>query len=73
VLRFEVSRFVIKVQREFRAWFEKDIIFVWCVSLKPCTKLTLHCNYRYEHLKTEHTGILLLLRRHLGNWSRGPQ
>jgi hypothetical protein len=23
------------------------------------------------HLKTEHTESLLLLRRHLGNWSRG--
>jgi hypothetical protein len=24
------------------------------------------------HLKTEHTRRLLLLRRHLGNWPRGP-
>jgi hypothetical protein len=25
-----------------------------------------------DHLKTEHTESLLLLRRHLGNWPRGP-
>ena len=42
VLRFEVSRSVITVQREFRARFRKDA---------PC---------------------LFLLRRHLGNWHRGP-
>ena len=24
------------------------------------------------HLKTEHTEILFLLQRHLGNWPRGP-
>jgi hypothetical protein len=41
-------------------------------SSKPCIKLTLHCNHRSGHLKTEHTGSLFLLRRHLGNWSRGP-
>jgi hypothetical protein len=34
---------------------------------KPCTKLTLHCNHRSGHLKTEHTESLFLLRRHLGN------
>jgi hypothetical protein len=39
---------------------------------KPCTKLTLHCNHRSGHLKTEHIESLLLLRRHLGNWSRAP-
>jgi hypothetical protein len=32
----------------------------------------LHCNHRSGHLKTEHTEGLPLLRRHLGNWSRGP-
>jgi hypothetical protein len=32
VLRFEVSRFVITVQREFRARFRKD---AWCVFSKP--------------------------------------
>ena len=52
---------VITVQREFRARFRKDA---------PCTKLTLHCNHRCGHLKTEHTESLLLLRRHLGNWPR---
>jgi hypothetical protein len=35
-------------------------------------KLTLHRNHRSGHLKTEHTESLLLLRRHLGNWPRGP-
>ena len=38
----------------------------------PCTKLTLHCNQRSGHLKTEHTESLFLLRRHLGNWPRSP-
>ena len=38
----------------------------------PCTKLTLHCNHRSGHLKTEHTENLFLLRRHLGNWPLGP-
>jgi len=37
-----------------------------------CTKLTLYCNHRSGHLKTEHTQSLFLMRRHLGNWSRGP-
>ena len=31
-----------------------------------------HCNHRSGHLKTEHTESLFLLRRHLGNWPRGP-
>ena len=44
----------------------------WCVFSKPCTKLMLHCNHRSGHLKTEHTESLFLLRRHLGNWPRGP-
>ena len=45
----------------------------WCVFSKPCcTKLTLHCNHRSGHLKTEHTESLFLLRRHLRNWPRGP-
>ena len=43
-----------------------------CVFSKPCTKLTLHCNHRSGHLKTEHTESLFLLRLHLGNWPRGP-
>ena len=33
---------------------------VWCVFSKPCTKLTLHCNHRCGHLKTEHTESLFL-------------
>jgi len=43
-----------------------------CIFSKPCTKLTLHCNHRSGHLKTEHTESLFWLRRHLGNWPRGP-
>ena len=43
-----------------------------CVFSKPCTKLTLHCNHRSGHLKTEHTESLFLLRCHLRNWPRGP-
>jgi len=43
-----------------------------CVFSKPCTKLTLHCNHRSGHLKTEHTESLFLPQRHLGNWPRGP-
>ena len=42
----------------------------WCVFSKPCTKLTLHCNHRSGHLKTEHTESPFLLRRHLRNWPR---
>ena len=41
-----------------------------CVFSKPCMKLTLHCNHRPGHLKTENTESLFLLRRHLGNWPR---
>ena len=33
---------------------------------------TLRCNHRSGHLETEHTESLFLLRRHLGNWPRGP-
>jgi hypothetical protein len=73
VLRSEVSRSVITLQRRFHARFKKkEILLQWCVFFKPCTKLTLHCNHRSGHLKTEHTVSLLLMRRHLGNWSRGP-
>ena len=43
-----------------------------CVFSKPSTKLTLQCNHRSGHLKTEHTGSLFVLRRHLGNWPYGP-
>ena len=62
VLRFEVSRSVI-------TRFRKDAPGRRFFS-KPCTKLTLHCNHRSGHLKTEHTESLFLLRRHLGNWPR---
>jgi hypothetical protein len=72
VLRLEVSRSVITVQCEFRVWFKKDEPQNKNVSLKKCTKLTLHCNRKSGHLKTEDTKSLLLLRRHLENWSRGP-
>ena len=46
-------------------------LHAWCVFSKPCTKLTLRCNHRSGHLKTEHTESLFLLRRHLGNCPRG--
>ena len=69
VFRFVVSRSVITVQSEFRAQFRKD---TWCVFSKPRSKLMLHCNHRSGYLKTEHTENLSLLRRHLGNWPRGP-
>ena len=67
--RVFVRKVLITVQRDFRARFRKD---AWCVFSKPCTKLTLHCNHRSGHLKTEHTENLFLLGRHLGNWPRGP-
>ena len=70
VLRFEVSRSVITVQREFRTRFRKD---AWCVFSKMYTKLTLHCNHRSGHFKTEHIESLFLLRRHFGNWPRWPR
>ena len=69
VLRFEVPKTVITVQREFRARIRKDVPGR-CVFSKPCMKITLHCNHRFGHLKTENTDDLFLLRRHLGNWPR---
>jgi hypothetical protein len=42
------------------------------VFFNPCAKITLHCNHRSGHLKTEHTESLLLLRRHLDYCSRRP-
>jgi hypothetical protein len=62
VLRFEVSRSAITVQRADSASAIS--------SSKLCTKLTLHCNHRCGHLKTEYTERFFLLRRHLGNWPR---
>ena len=47
------------------------VVPAWYVFSKPCTKLTLHCNDRSGHLRTEHTESLFLLRRHIGNWPRG--
>jgi hypothetical protein len=35
----------------------KKYILVWCIFFKPCTELTLHCNHRSGHLKTEHTAL----------------
>jgi hypothetical protein len=72
VLRFEVTRSVITVQREFRARFKKDIILVWCVLFKLRTKLKLHCNHRSGHLKNVARRKPSPAARHLGNWSRGP-
>jgi hypothetical protein len=36
-------------------------------TVKPCTKLMLHCNHRSGYLKTGHTESILLLQRHLGS------
>ena len=68
VLRFEVSRTVIIVQQySCSTRFGKDA---------PCMvrllQTVLHCNHRSGHLKTDHTESLFTLRRHLGNWPRGP-
>jgi hypothetical protein len=72
VLRFEVSRYVVTVQRQFHALFKEDAPHKNNVFFQRCRKLTLQCNHRSGHLKTEHTESLLLMRLHLGNWSRGP-
>ena len=57
VLRFEVSRSVITVQREFRARFRKD---AWCVFSKPCTKLVRGRAGRPDH---EHNTTITTIRR----------
>jgi hypothetical protein len=72
VLRFEVSRSVITVQREFCARFRTAGSAYATSSSKLCTKLMLHWNHGSGHLKTEHTESLFLLWHHLGNWPRGP-
>jgi hypothetical protein len=59
------------VQREFRARFKQDAPHKNNVFFKPCTKLTLHCNHIWTSEKGAHRYSLLLLRRHLGNWSLG--
>ena len=38
----------------------------------PVSKMASHCNHRSGHLKTVHIESVFLLRRHLGNWPRGP-
>jgi hypothetical protein len=60
VIRFEVSRSVIKVQCDFRALQTQISV---TNSSKLCTKLTLHGNCRSGHLKTEHKGSLFLQKR----------
>jgi len=70
VVRFEVSRSVITVHK--LSVPPSYVIPAWCIFSKPFTKLTLHCNHRSGHLKMQHTESLFLLRRHLGNWPRGP-
>jgi hypothetical protein len=45
VLRFEVSRSVITVQREFHDGLKKDAPYENNLFFKPCTKLMLHCNH----------------------------
>jgi hypothetical protein len=50
VLHLDVSSSVITVQREFRAQFKNELMLVWCVPFKPCTKLTLHFSHRSGHL-----------------------
>ena len=52
-------------------WLQCSVSFV-CGLEKTHHTLTLHCNHRPGHLKTEHTERPFLLRRHLGNWPRGP-
>ena len=61
----------VRRQQQQLSTFRKDAT-ARCLFSKPCTKLTLHCNHRSGNLKTEHTESLFLLRRHLGNWPRGP-
>jgi hypothetical protein len=70
ILRFEVSRSIITVQREFRARFKKDTPHNNNVFLNRARN-SCSTNHICGHLKTEHTGSILLLQRHLGNWSRG--
>ena len=50
-------------------WLQCSVSFVHGLE-KTRHALTLPCNHRSGHLKTEHTESLFLLRRHLGNWPR---
>jgi hypothetical protein len=61
VLRFEVCRSVITVQREFCVRFKKDEPHTNNALFKPRMKLALYCNNRSGHLNTEYTERLLLL------------
>ena len=56
VLRFEVSRSVITVQREFRARFRKDAS---CVFSKPCTFFCVHPVWSVAY--SENTPVYSLL------------
>jgi hypothetical protein len=71
VLRFEMSRSVITMQREIRTWFKKYIDLCFASFLNLSRNSRCICNHRSGHLKTDSTGNPLLLRRHLRNWSRG--
>jgi hypothetical protein len=62
----------LKCSVSFVHGLKKTLLLCSASFLKPCTKLTLHCNHRSGHLKSEHKERLLLLQRHLGNWSHGP-
>jgi hypothetical protein len=73
--------FVCSVIRCPDLWLQHSVSFVHSLKgmrhtrmsfFKPCMKLTLRCNHRSGHLKTEHIESLLLLQRHLGNWSLRP-
>ena len=65
LLRFEVSRSVITVQRVFRASRTMH-----GASFLNRAGVQLKCHHRSGHLKTENTESLFLLRRRLGNWPR---
>ena len=71
VLRFEVSRSVITVQREFRALFRKDAPYRSVITVQREFRARFRKDAPCMVLKTEHTESLFLLRRHLGNWPRG--
>ena len=45
----------------------------WRRRMKGLSVCSVHCNHRSGHLKMEHTESPFILRRHLGNWPRGPE
>ena len=69
-------RFSCLLRSQFPTWRRSRKRLPVCSVLRcpdlwlQCTKLTLHCNHRSGHLKTEHTESLFLLRRRLENWPR---